>query len=275
MPSHLVGLYKKDYPDNYSEIINDCKKTFLHVRLNNNVKDETLLKADGNAQKTLTGYFVKNNEKISLMNFEGDLTYMSLGSTLIAESVATATNNGNDILDVCAAPGGKSVYLSNRGFNVTSCDIYEHRVKLIQDYAHRMRTKLNCEIADGTVFNPQFEKRFDSVLVDAPCSGMGVVGRRKDSVFNKTYEQIKELSELQYKILSNSAKYVKSGGLLVYSTCTVFSIENRKVIDRFLNENADFSLSKIPLPYDNSGQIQFLPDGMGMEGFYLCHMKRN
>lgn len=274
MPSFLVGMFRKDYPNNFEEIINARVPGKVHVRLNKGVDEKVILTADPNAEKSLTGYFTDNNREISLLNFEGKLTYMSLTSTLAAESIVRA-GKIKTVLDCCAAPGGKSVYLAQNGCDVTACDIYPHRVDLINAYAKRMKTPLKAMTADSTVYNVQWAEKFDAVLVDAPCSGMGVVGRRKDVIFNKTYEQIVDLSVLQKKILSNAARYVKKSGLLIYSTCTVFHMENGDVVKDFLKENSGFSLSKIPLPYENDGEIQFLPDGKGTEGFYLCHLKRN
>ena len=204
---------------------------------------------------------------------------MSYTSAFAAESIAKVAARGAKILDCCAAPGGKSVYLAERGYDVTACDIYPHRVELIDSYAHRMKAKVNSVLADATVNNKEWESKFDVVYADVPCSGMGVINRRKDVVLNKTYDDILSLVELQKKIINNVAKYVRSGGLLVYSTCTVFSMENGKVIEDFLAKNTDFSPEKIKTEQnyliDNVGGIQFLPDGKGTEGFYLCHLKRN
>ncbi len=274
MPSFLIGMFKKDYPDCYEKIIEARNSGGTHIRLKNGVSEEVVLQADGNAKKTLTGYFVSNNRDIAMLNFEGKLTYMSYTSTLISESAARLFNGKGEVLDCCAAPGGKSVYLAERGLNVTACDIYPHRVELINAYADRMKTPVKTLTYDATEFNKVWENKFDLVLCDVPCSGMGVIGRRKDSVFNKTYEQIVELTKLQAKIIDNASKYVKTGGYLVYSTCTVFKMENDKIIEGFLAGHENFELSKIPLPFENDGKIQFLPDGEGMEGFFICHMKK-
>lgn len=271
MPSFLVGMYRKDYPDTYEEIINEKHYERVHIRT---VCDEaTVLKADPTAVRTLTGYFVINNKDISMLCFLGQATYMSYSSTLVAYSIPL--KGEDNLLDACAAPGGKSVYLSQRGAKVTACDIYEHRIDLICDYARRMNTKLNkVYVRDATEYFDGWEKRFDIVLVDAPCSGLGVKEARKDVIFNRTYEDIVNLSELQLKILNNVKNYVKSGGLLSYSTCTIFNMENGQNVDKFLAQNPDFKLEKIPLPYENDGKLQFLPDGNGMEGFYICHLRR-
>lgn len=271
MPSFLVGLYKKDYPDNFEKIINPTDFDRVHIRAKHD--NETILKADPTAIPTLTGYFVKNNKEISMLCFLGQATYMSYASSLVAKSIPV--NETTNILDVCAAPGGKSVYLADMGAKITSCDIHEHRVNLISEYAKRMKTKINkILIKDATVYYDAWEKKFDIVLADVPCSGLGVKDARKDIILNRTYQDIVDLSLLQLEILNNVKNYVKKGGLLVYSTCTIFHMENKKNIEKFLEDNKEFVLEKINLPYENNGQIQFLPDGKGMEGFYLCHMRR-
>ncbi|MGN1042809.1 MAG: SAM-dependent methyltransferase, partial [Christensenellales bacterium] len=196
-------------------------------------------------------------------------------SSLAAESIVRRLSGRGKVLDVCAAPGGKSVYMAIKGLDVTSCDLYPHRVELINAYAKRMRVNLDARIADATELCPEYIDSFDAVLADVPCSGLGVLNRRKDVVINRTYDDIKALSVLQRKILDNVSRYVVKGGVLVYSTCTVFRMENDDVIEDFLSKHKDFSLSRIDLPYDNEGSIQFLPDGKGMEGFFICHLVRN
>lgn len=274
MPSFLVGLYKKDYPDRYEEILYARKNDRVHVRIGNKGTEEELLAADPTAERTEVGFFVKNNKEVSLLNFFGKVTYMSYTSALAAESIVRVAARGARTLDCCAAPGGKSVYLAEKGLSVLACDLHPHRVDLINAYAKRMGAEVETTVFDATVRNPSWVDRFDVVYVDAPCSGMGVIGRRKDVVFNKTYDDILALSALQRQILDNVSCYVKKGGFLVYSTCTVFSLENGKTVEAFLSSHDDFVLSSIPLDRENDGMIQFLPDGK-TEGFFLCHLKRN
>lgn len=273
MPSWLVGMYKKDYPDCFEELIFEKEFSLVHVRLNKNTSEEEIYNADKDAIKTITGFYVKNNKEIGFLNLIGKITYIGYGSSLIAASIKA--DSDMEILDACAAPGGKAVMLAQTGASVTACDIHEHRVELLHAYADRMRTGMNIYLQDATKFLKKWEKKFDVVLADVPCSGFGVTKKKRDVVFNRTYNDIIELTELQYKILSNVKNYVKDGGLLVYSTCTVFKKENSEIIRRFLSENQNFSMEKIDLPFKNEGDIQFLPDGNGMEGFYLCHLRKN
>ena len=272
LPSWLIGMYKKDYPDRYEDLMGEIHHNKVHVILNNNTLDKEIIEADKDCKKTDTGYFVKNTKEIALFNFLGKISYMSYGSTLIAKSIDAKNKS---ILDCCAAPGGKSVFLTLSGGKVTSCDVHKHRVELIKSYARRMNVKLNILERDATVFYPEWEESFDVVLLDAPCSGFGVTGKKKDIVFNRSYDDIISLVSLQREILQSVSRYVKKGGLLVYSTCTLFKKENGENVEYFLENNKNFVKEKIDLPYENDGEIQFLPDNNGMEGFYLCHMKKS
>lgn len=271
MPSFLVGMYRKDYLENFEDIIKTPEFNRVHIR--SKCKDEEIFKVDNTAIKTLTGFYVKNNKEISLLSLLGKVTYMGYSSSLVAESIKIT--NGENVLDVCAAPGGKAVMLAEKGANIIACDIYKHRLQLINDYAKRMKVNLKTVLADATIYNEKWKESFDIVLADVPCSGLGVADKKKDVVFNRSYEDIVNIAKLQYQILDNVKEYVKKGGLLVYSTCTVFNMENKDNINKFLYNNSDFTLETIDLPYENCGQLQFLPDGKGTEGFYICHMRKN
>ncbi len=205
---------------------------------------------------------------------KGYYTYQSLGSVAICEGVAPAEK----LLDCCSAPGGKSVRLSRKFKHVVSTDIHPHRVELINDYTGRMRVKnVTAMQADASVFNPSFENTFDAVLCDAPCSSMGVVNDNPDIKLNKSLENIIEISALQKKIISNVSKYVKLGGYLYYSTCSVFKCENIGVINGFLSENDNFVIENVdsPLPHDNiNGTLAFMPDISGGNGYYFAKLKR-
>lgn len=274
MPSWLVGMYKKDYPDTFEQLIFTPEYGRQHIRTNIGTSEKEILDADRDAVKSLTGYFVSNNKEIALLNFLGKITFMSYGSTLIAESVPVEKGK-TSLLDLCAAPGGKAVMLAQRGALVTACDVYGHRIELLRSYAGRMKTKIDILLHDATEFTPEWSEKYDVVLVDAPCSGFGVLSKKRDLLFNRTYEDVTALAALQKKILSNAARYVKRGGLLVYSTCTVFKMENGANIADFLANNTNFHKTVINLPRENDGEIQFLPDGKGMEGFYLCQMRKD
>ena len=139
---------------------------------------------------------------------------------------------GETVLDVCAAPGGKSLaaaeWMENRG-RVISCDVYDHKLKLIEKAAERLgvRRYLETQKNDGTVRNENFVEIADKVIVDAPCSGLGVVRRKPEIKLRIKRKDMEKLAEVQLKILENSAGYLRENGTLIYSTCTVSDIENR------------------------------------------------
>ncbi|MEE0839318.1 MAG: 16S rRNA (cytosine(967)-C(5))-methyltransferase RsmB, partial [Acutalibacteraceae bacterium] len=149
---------------------------------------------------------------------------------------------GERVLDVCAAPGGKSFTVAMSMINqgeIVSCDLYENRVKLIEASAKRL--SISCikpTVNDATVFNSRLGC-FDAVLCDVPCSGFGVI-RRKPEIKYKPINNFDELEEIQYKILTTSSLYVKNGGRLLYSTCTLRKAENEKIVEKFLDENDGF-----------------------------------
>jgi len=202
-------------------------------------------------------------------------TPMSVGSMVVVK--ALEAQGECEILDICAAPGGKSVYMaqSDKSAVVTACDIYPHRVELIKSYAKRMSAKnVQAMVCDGAEFNPDFENKFDYVLCDAPCSGMGVFYDKPDIKFFRQEKDIEELSALQKKILLNAAAYVKKGGFLVYSTCTVFDEENAQNAEFLLKHNHEFEFSNFDLPKFGqiSGEKQFYPHIDGVEGYYIAKL---
>lgn len=270
LPYGLIELIKKEYPVAYARILEAPPREEEHIRLSKGIEDSVL---DGlAAEKTLTGYYVKNTPQIKQLYAEGKLTYQSLTSTLAV--LAMGEVEGKRVLDLCSAPGGKSVYLAERGAKVTASDIHPHRVELIRSYAERMRVKVEACVNDGTKPREDWQGAFDAVLVDAPCSGLGALGRRRDIILSRKPEDIGELSELQKKLLDTASGCVKRGGTLVYSTCTILKEENGGVVEDFLTRHKDYQREVIPLPYNNKGELQFLPDGKGTEGFYIARMKR-
>ena len=174
--------------------------------------------------------------------------------------------DGDSVLDVCAAPGGKSFtaaqYAGDKG-KIVSCDLYEKRAGLIKNGADRLSIKnLSAKQNDATVFNPDFGK-FDCVICDVPCSGFGVI-RRKPEIKYKSIAEFSDLPDIQLKILKTAVGYLKKDGKLMYSTCTVRNVENREVVDRFLSEFEDFEIVS---------EKTLMPQIDGSDGFYFCILK--
>ncbi|MBF8982199.1 16S rRNA (cytosine(967)-C(5))-methyltransferase RsmB [Lutibacter sp. B2] len=187
------------------------------------------------------------------------------------------------ILDVCAAPGGKSTHIAqmmnNKG-KVIARDIYDHKLKLINDNANRLGIDIiHTESFDATEVDSNLIKSVDRVLVDAPCSGLGIIRRKPELKYNKTIDDIKEISKLQYKILCSASQYVKKGGFLVYSTCTIEQEENMNIIEKFLYEHGEYEMVDINefLPKAlrmKDKVLQLYPNTHKTDGFFICKLKR-
>lgn len=206
-------------------------------------------------------------------------TPMSLSAMLVARAVNPSPKE--QILDCCSAPGGKSVYMANLcpQADIISCDIYPHKIKLIEGYAKKMGAKnVKAMQNDATCLNESFINAFDKVLLDAPCSGYGVLQSRPDiKVFRKKAD-VAVLADMQRKMLQIAKNYVKKGGLLIYSTCTVFEEENSANVQWFLKNNPDFveytDNAQIKSAIPNQKGIQLLPHVHGIDGFYYAVLKR-
>ncbi len=204
----------------------------------------------------------------------GDYTFQSVGSIAICDCV----DGCDSLLDACAAPGGKSVLLAKKCKAVTAFELHAHRVELIRAYKTRMGVENLTELQkDSAVFDPTYEEAFDAVLCDAPCSGYGTVSENPDIKLFRKESDIAALAVVQRDILSNVARYVKKGGALYYSTCSLFEEENDATVEAFLKTHADFTVERIDSPLAHEKKrcgLQFLPDTAYGAGFYVCKMRR-
>lgn len=193
---------------------------------------------------------------------------------------------GEFVLDVCSAPGGKSTHIAqlmnNKG-TIVSRDVHEHKIKLIDEAKRRLGLDIiKTEVFDATTLDNELLGKVDRVLVDAPCTGLGIIRRKPDIKWARNIEDKEEIIKLQKKILSVSSKYVKSGGILVYSTCTIESEENEEAVEKFIKENKDFYLEDISsyLPDKlkkeslKKGYIQLYPNIDGIDGFFIARMRK-
>lgn len=211
--------------------------------------------------------------------FKNGLFHVQDLSSQLCASLLDA-KEGDNVLDVCSAPGGKTFTICenmNDKGSVTACDIYPTRVSLIEDGANRLGLKsVNAVVSDASVFNESF-KQFDKVLCDVPCSGLGII-RRKPEIKCKSPDDIDKLHALQYLILCTSAGYVKNGGRLVYSTCSLNPAENTAICDKFLSENKDFNVVEIP-DDDKYGIVEnkmltVMPHFNDTDGFFVAIFER-
>ncbi len=213
--------------------------------------------------------FIRNKDYDS-----GIYTYQALGSVAICDIVEPCDN----LLDCCSAPGGKSVRLSYKCSSVTAWDIHEHRVGLIEEYVKRMkRENISYKVCDAKILQDSLLNKFDAVLCDAPCSGLGVLNDNPDIKLNRTKDDIIALNKEQLSILKTVSKYVKVGGYLYYSTCSVLSSENIEIIKAFMSDIDGFEMCKIDskLQHENiDGANLFLPDISNGLGFFVAKLKR-
>ena len=216
-----------------------------------------------------------------LESFRQGLFYVQDPAAKLSVLCAQLPKDSIRILDCCAAPGGKSfaAAIATAGLGrVTSCDIHDHKVPLIQNGALRLGIEnLTALQQDASENVNEWNNAFDAVIADVPCSGYGII-RKKPDIRYKKYEDMAELPTLQLAILKNQSRYVKPGGLLMYSTCTLVRAENEDVVERFLKDNTDFYLEALPLPAcfpeNSSGMMALVPGQYDTDGFFIARMRR-
>lgn len=204
---------------------------------------------------------------------EGHFYVQDLGSILVASFLNPRENSS--LLDLCAAPGGKTTHLAdlmNNTGEIMACDKSQGKIKLIQENAKRLGAKnIETRVNDARVLNEDFIDKFDYVLVDAPCSGIGLYRKKPDIKWNKDLEDIKSLAEIQFEILDKAKDYVKDGGELLYSTCSLSKIENEDVINKFLENNKNFKIKKLR----DREVLKLFPSTDGSDGFSISLMEKN
>ncbi len=210
---------------------------------------------------------IKNVENLDLFK-EGLFTIQDISAGQTAKILNP--QKGEYILDACAAPGGKTTYMAeimeNEG-QILAWDIYEHRTKLIEENAKRLGIEIiKTEVKDASIYNEKLKEKFDKILLDVPCLGIGVIKRKPDIKWQRNIEDIKKITNIQVKILENCSRYLKKGGELVYSTCSILKQENENTIFNFLKENDTFDI------VENS-MTNILPDNE-KDGFFICKLKK-
>jgi len=198
-------------------------------------------------------------------------------------SVLCADLHGLDIriLDCCSAPGGKSfaAAIATEGrAQIISCDVHAHKTGLIENGAARLGlNNISVRQQDATVRVPEWEDTMDVVIADVPCSGLGII-RKKPDIRYKNLQEMEALPALQLAILENQSAYVKKGGILIYSTCTVLKRENEDIVDAFLKQHPDFTLEPLALPAvfpkNETGMLTLIPGQYDTDGFFICRLRR-
>ena len=220
-----------------------------------------------------------NLEKLEA--FRQGLFYVQDAAARLSVLCAQIPENAS-VLDCCAAPGGKSfaaaIAMKGTG-TVTACDIHPHKIALIQSGARRLGVEnLTAHVRDAATFEPQWEQKMDVVIADVPCSGYGII-RKKPDIRYKDPDTMNTLPQLQLQILANQSRYVKPGGVLMYSTCTLVRKENEGVVKAFLKEHSEFTLEALWLPENfpgnTTGMLTLVPGEYDTDGFFICRLRRN
>jgi 16S rRNA (cytosine967-C5)-methyltransferase len=217
----------------------------------------------------------------NLDTFKDGLFYVQDPASKLSVLCAQLPNEEIRVLDCCAAPGGKSfaaAIATGGKAHITSCDVHAHKAELIAKGAQRLGLSVTAMQQDATRFRPEWEHSYDAVIVDAPCSGYGII-RKKPDIRYKDIAQMKELPALQRAILEVQARYVKPGGLLMYSTCTLVHEENEGMVASFLNDHPEFHLEPLPLPSpfpkNESGMQALIPGEYDTDGFFISRLRRD
>ena len=281
MPEWFVDKLINEYGAKEAlEICND-----LNLRPNNTVRINRL---KGNLEignqailddfRTITGTknIVKMPEYIN-----GNISIQDESAGL--SSFILNPKEGETVLDACSAPGGKTTYLAeimNNTGSIIAWDIYEERLKQVDENAKRLGINIiKTEVKDASIYDKAYDKKFNKILLDVPCLGLGVIRRKPDIKWNRNEENIDEITKIQYQILKTCSKYLKDDGILVYSTCSILKEENINIIEKFLEEE-DFEIVDISdkvkkdFKYVNEkNTIELFPNEKH-DGFYIACLKR-
>jgi 16S rRNA (cytosine967-C5)-methyltransferase len=294
-PLWLVEKWIKDYGQvTTEEILKPVKTDYMTtIRVNKMKTSKEVLKKELLCRELEIEDGLHIEDALRISN-GGDMEESSLfqkgcftvqGESSMLVSHIVNPQPGETILDTCSAPGGKAIHMAElmkgRG-KVIAWDIHSHRVELVERNCVRMGAEIvKPYLVDASVPNSAWNNKFDRVLIDAPCSGLGIVYKKPDIKLNISTKSLQELPKLQAKILSACSSYVKPGGVLVYSTCTINSDENEKIIDAFLADNFEFILEDVfPLVPDTLHSavqnkfIKLIPSRHGLDGFFIARMRR-
>ena len=268
IPQYFCDILEKQYgSENLNQAIISLKKIpYLSVRVNKlkyseEEFEEFLKERDIQIIKKVDSvYYVNSGLIINSKEFkEGKIIAQDASSYLAAKNLGVKPNDL--VLDICAAPGGKTAVLAeemeNKG-EIIAIDIHQHKKKLIEENMKKLGIDIvKATVLDARNVNKQGRK-FDKILVDVPCSGYGVIRKKPEILYTKNRENVEELVSLQLEILNSAADILKDGGELIYSTCTIISQENTENVEKFLNERKEFKVKALNIPENVSGEYDKL-----------------
>ncbi len=288
MIKNWIAKFGKEFTEELLETNNERPNIYLRTNTLKITRDELIEKLEEQNIKATKVNVV--DEAIKVENLkdienntlykEGLFTIQDISSMLVGKVMNPKENSM--ALDVCSAPGGKTTHIATLMKNtgqVVSRDVYDHKLKLINATCKRLGLKnVDVQEFDGMKLDRESIAKFDYVLADVPCSGLGII-RRKPEIKYKEKEEFRELPPIQKKILENAAKYVKVGGTLIYSTCTIQDSENIDVVNEFLQKNKNFELApieevKVDLDNQEKGFMKIYPNIHDMDGFFISKLIR-
>lgn len=276
---YIFDNYGMDYTKEFLRYAN--KESKLSIRVNTTKTNVESLKKDLES----IGYTVKDsnisknalivenpNGLVSTNLFENGLFTIQQEASMKTVEVLNPGQNSN-ILDICAAPGTKTTYIAEYTENtgkILANDISYNKLDLISENINRLGLR-NIELTnfDARVYKDEYKEKFDYILVDAPCSGLGVMARKPEIRYNRSLEDIRKLAELQREIITNAVKYLKVGGVLVYSTCTIGNIENKENFD-YIKKMENMEV----IPVDCKDYIEFVSFKENTDGFFISKFKK-
>ena len=280
--------FGKEFTEELLEANNERPNIYLRTNTLKITRDELIKKLEKQnikaekvnvVDEAIKVEHLKDIENNSLYK-EGLFTVQDVSSMLVGKVMNPKENSL--VLDVCSAPGGKTTHMAtlmNNTGQVVPRDIYDHKLKLIKAASKRLGlTNVDVEEFDGMKLDRESIGKFDYVLADVPCSGLGII-RRKPEIKYKEKEEFRQLPPIQKKILENASKYVKVGGTLIYSTCTIQDSENIDVVNEFLQKNKNFELVPIKevnvdLENQEKGYMKIYPNVHNMDGFFISKLIR-
>lgn len=284
-PVWLIKKLKEDYGDDRALAILESlfEKSKASIRVIQLSQKETIREELDLEDSVLTETaLVSQSGHFAQSSFfkDGEITIQDESSQL----VATYLNPKSDdqILDACSAPGGKTVHIASyldKG-KITALDLYPHKLALVNENSKRLKVddKIVTQELDAQEVHKHFAaETFDKILVDAPCSGIGLIRRKPDIKYNKALKDLTNLQKIQINILSSVCQTLKKGGIITYSTCTIFREENQEVIRQFLEQHSNFVQVQLNHPKENiikDGCVVITPELYKTDGFFIAQMKR-
>ncbi len=291
MPQWIVKELAKEFDtEKVNEICeNSNLKPKITIRVNNlkTTKSELIKKLQSKKIEVEEGIledflYLKNVKNITkLEEYKQGLFTMQDESAGLTALVLNP-KEGEKILDCCSAPGGKTTYIAeimNNNGNIIAWDLHKKRLEKVKENSKRLGINIiKTEVNDATVLKEEYIEKFDKILIDAPCLGLGVIKRKPDIKWQRKFEDIIEISKIQEKILNICSKYLKKGGILVYSTCSIIQAENDIIIQNFINDSIfdleeinNINISKIENKIERKGVKKLYPNEK-MDGFFIAKL---